>query len=140
MTSTRRSSSFAPASPSLLRRRFCISRWRVPIEKLDASRKPSASAWSFSGSIVHAATTKPSNPAHFSCHWGLSPLSRRWGTVPTGGVLARLTSGEQFLHYFAADVRQPEVAALELVRQFLVIDAHQIQHRRVQVVHVHRIF
>src|SRR5262249_9471198 len=33
-------------------------------------------------------------------------------------------------------VRQAEVTALELERQFLVVDAQKVQHGRVQVVHV----
>ena len=37
------------------------------------------------------------------------------------------------------DVGQAEVAALELVRQLLVVDAEQVQHRRVQVVDVDRV-
>ena len=40
----------------------------------------------------------------------------------------------------AVDVGQSIVASLEFERQFLVIDAEAMQHRRVQVVNVHRVF
>ena len=40
----------------------------------------------------------------------------------------------------SAHIRQPEIPALEFVGQLLVIDAHQVQHRRVQVVDVVDIF
>ena len=34
------------------------------------------------------------------------------------------------------NIREPEVAALEPVRQFCVIEAKQMQHRRVEIVDV----
>ena len=37
----------------------------------------------------------------------------------------------------AGDVGEAEVAALEFVDEFLVLDAHQVQHRCVEIVHVH---
>jgi hypothetical protein len=36
-------------------------------------------------------------------------------------------------------IGQPEVSSLELVGQPLVIDAQAMQHRRLRIVHVHRI-
>jgi hypothetical protein len=39
------------------------------------------------------------------------------------------------LHELAANVRQPEVAALKTIRQFGVIEAEQVQYRWVQVLH-----
>ena len=40
----------------------------------------------------------------------------------------------------AVDVGEAVVAALKLERQFLVIDSEAVQHRRVQVVNMHRVF
>ena len=42
-------------------------------------------------------------------------------------------------HHIPADVRQPEMAALELVGQLLVVDAQAVQDRGVQVVDVDRV-
>jgi uncharacterized protein (UPF0212 family) len=47
---------------------------------------------------------------------------------------------EDALHYVAVDVGQSIVPTLELKRQFLVIDSETVQHRRVQVVNMHRVF
>ena len=47
-----------------------------------------------------------------------------------------LTSGEYFLHHSPMHVRQTVVPAAVAVGQFLVIQAHQMQNRRVQVVDV----
>ena len=44
------------------------------------------------------------------------------------------------LHHFPTHIRQPELAALELVRQPHVIDAQAVQNRGLQIVHVDRIF
>ena len=43
-------------------------------------------------------------------------------------------SADNLFHDAAADVGQPEPAALEEVRQLLVVDAEQVQDRRLQVV------
>src|SRR5262249_51793123 len=43
--------------------------------------------------------------------------------------------GEKFRYNFALDVRQPEVAAFELVCEPCVIDAQQVQSGRVKIVH-----
>ena len=45
-------------------------------------------------------------------------------------------SRQQLLDHFAVHVGQPEVAALEPERQLRVIEAEQVQDRRVQVVDV----
>ena len=37
----------------------------------------------------------------------------------------------------ARDVSETEVATLEFVDQFFVIDAHEVQHRGVEIVYVH---
>jgi hypothetical protein len=42
---------------------------------------------------------------------------------------------QDFLHHAAVYVGEPEVAAEELEGQLRVVDAQQVQHRRVQVVH-----
>ena len=43
------------------------------------------------------------------------------------------------LHHVAGDVGQPEIAAAVAVGEPRVIEAQQVQHRRVQIVHVHRV-
>src|SRR5258707_14414214 len=50
-----------------------------------------------------------------------------------------MTSREDWFHDFAADIGEAEVAALELEREPRVIDAEQVQDRRVEIVNVHRI-
>ena len=44
------------------------------------------------------------------------------------------------LDHFPRHIRQPEIAPLELIRQPLVIDPQAMQNRRLQIVHMHRIF
>src|SRR5262249_10266465 len=46
-------------------------------------------------------------------------------------------SRQDLLHDLAVDIGQAEIAALEFEGQFQMVDAHQVQHRRVQVVNVH---
>ena len=48
--------------------------------------------------------------------------------------------GQETFDDVAVDVGQAVVAALKLERQFLVIDSETVQHRRVQVVNMHRVF
>ena len=43
------------------------------------------------------------------------------------------------LHYAAVHIRQPECAALKLIRELRVVDPQAVQDRRMQVMHVHRI-
>ena len=43
------------------------------------------------------------------------------------------------MHHLAGDVREPVVTAAVAVREPLVIEAHQVQNRGVQVVNVNRI-
>ena len=45
--------------------------------------------------------------------------------------------GEEAGYHFACNVSEPIVATLVLVGQPLVVDAHQPQNRRVQIVHMH---
>ena len=52
------------------------------------------------------------------------------------GKLFPHSSGKNFLHDFTMHVRQPEIAALEAIRQLGVIETEQMQDRRVQVVDV----
>ena len=49
------------------------------------------------------------------------------------------TSGKQVFDDLAVNIRQPEAAALKLVRQSQVIDTRGMQKRRLQVVNVHRL-
>ena len=44
---------------------------------------------------------------------------------------------QQRLHNFAVDVGEAEVAALVAVGELRVLDAHEVQDRRVEVVHMH---
>jgi hypothetical protein len=50
-----------------------------------------------------------------------------------------VNSRQQLADDFPVHIRQPEVPTLALVGQPLVIDAQAMQHRRLQIVHVHRI-
>ena len=47
-----------------------------------------------------------------------------------------MSSRQQLLHHVAVHVGQPEVAALEAEGQLRVIEAQQVQDRRLQVVDV----
>src|ERR1700722_20866448 len=53
--------------------------------------------------------------------------ARRWGSRKNVG------------HHFAEHIREAIVPALELVRQFLVVETEQVQDRRLQVVNVDRV-
>ena len=48
--------------------------------------------------------------------------------------------GQHVVDNLAVHVGQPELPALVLERQPLVVDAHQVQDGGVQVVDVHRVF
>src|SRR5260221_11989188 len=56
---------------------------------------------------------------------------------PVGVQACAGTSGQDVLHDVAVHVGQAEVAALEAVGEALVLDAQQVQHGRLEVVHVH---
>ena len=47
---------------------------------------------------------------------------------------------EQLAHYISAHVSQPELAPLKFVSELGMIQTHQVQDRRVQVVNVHWVF
>src|SRR3954462_3957286 len=49
-------------------------------------------------------------------------------------------SGEDFLHHLAGDICEPEVAALEAEGEALMIDAQEMKHGGMKVVHVNRVF
>ncbi len=73
------------------------------------------------------------------CRRALPGAVRRAGLV--SDLLARIAAppehvllGDDALDHVALDVRQAEVAALVVVGQGLVVDAHQVEHGRVQVV------
>ena len=59
-------------------------------------------------------------------------MSRLW-TTPLGQATA---SGQQLLEHVAADVGQPLVAAVVQEGELLVVEAHQVQDRGVDVVDV----
>ncbi len=46
---------------------------------------------------------------------------------------------EQVFHHFAGDVRQAEIAALKTVGEPLVVQAEQVEDRRVEIIHVDRV-
>src|ERR1043166_945712 len=46
---------------------------------------------------------------------------------------------QNLFHYFAADIGKPEIAPLKLIREARVVDTHQVENRRVQIVHADRI-
>src|SRR2546421_508031 len=48
-------------------------------------------------------------------------------------------SGDDVLDDLAGDIGQAEVTALKAIRQFLVVEAEQVQDRRLQVVDVDRL-
>jgi DNA invertase Pin-like site-specific DNA recombinase len=56
-------------------------------------------------------------------------------TVPRSECISATQSGQHLLHHSPVHVGQPEVAALEPVRQLRVLYAHQVQDRRLQVPH-----
>ena len=45
--------------------------------------------------------------------------------------------GEDRLNELAVHISEPEIATLKSIGQFFVIEAEQMQNRRVQIVHVH---
>src|SRR5262249_48193686 len=47
---------------------------------------------------------------------------------------------EHFRNHFPRHIRQPEIPALESVRQLRVLKAKQVQHLGVEIIHVNRIF
>ena len=49
---------------------------------------------------------------------------------------AAISIPAKVFHHFALDIGQAEIAALETVGQFRVIESEQMQQRRVQIVHV----
>src|SRR5688572_16427663 len=51
---------------------------------------------------------------------------------PSGTAISS-TSGDNFLDYPAAHIRQAKLTPLKEVRQFLVVDAQQVQDGRLQV-------
>ncbi len=79
---------------------------------------------------AHTTSSRPSAPA--GARWPTRPGSAR--SDGQFDVVGR--SGEQSLDDLAVHVGQPEVAALEAIGQPGVVEAQQMQQRRVQVVDV----
>ena len=48
-------------------------------------------------------------------------------------------SRQNFLHHISANIRQSEIATLEMVGQLRVIEAKQVKNGRVQIMHVDRV-
>src|SRR6266542_3006350 len=61
------------------------------------------------------------------------------GAFENAGMLAPGSSGEECLHDVAAHIGEAEVTPLEVVGQVFVIEAHQLEDRRVEIVDIHRI-
>ena len=47
---------------------------------------------------------------------------------------------QQFFHDASGHIRQPEIAALEAIGEFGMVDAHKVKNRGVQVVDLNGIF
>ena len=60
----------------------------------------------------------------------------RFGNIPLVNYLPRVWR-DQLAPHIPGDIRQPEIPPLVAVRQLLVLHAQQVQHGRVQVVHMH---
>src|SRR5437588_7122267 len=65
-----------------------------------------------------------------------SGVPDRCGHVGKRAPRSLIVSSEDFPHYLAVHVGEAEVAALELVGEPLVLDAEQVEHGGVQVVHL----
>ena len=63
-----------------------------------------------------------------------SPLAYHWARMIE--LLHSVEKIEELLHDPAVDVRETEVTPCVPVRQLLVVEPQEVQHRRVQVVHV----
>src|SRR5439155_3534354 len=68
---------------------------------------------------------------------GSSPLGFRELCAVKGMTGSTPQSGQKLLHDVTMHVREPEAAALEQKRQPLVIDAQEVQDRRLQIVYVY---
>ena len=62
---------------------------------------------------------------------------RRFRVLPVNNPRALR---DQRIHHLPRDIRKPEIPTLEFVRQPCVVEAQQLQHRGVQIVHVDFIF
>jgi hypothetical protein len=60
--------------------------------------------------------------------------------LPSLGLPAHFIrqSSEYVLHHVPMHIREPEVSALEAVRELCMIDAQQVEHRGVEIVNVDR--
>src|SRR5438132_8932277 len=65
--------------------------------------------------------------------YALLPRHREWGFL-------LMLSGQNLVYNTALHVGETEVPALELVRQALVVDAEEVEHGSVQVMHLDDIF
>src|SRR5579864_7482277 len=72
---------------------------------------------------------------------GRAPVARHSTTEHANSVSSKASvSRQQLFHHLAGHVRQPEIAALEAIGQFQMIEAKQMQDRRVEVVDVDWVF
>src|SRR5262249_14862823 len=93
--------------------------------------------WTFSPRCASPSTPSPATSRMLSWLALASVCVALRLTAVTTPPMNSLHSGENALHHLAGDVGQPHVAAAEPVGQPLVVDAQQVQHGRVQVVHLH---
>ena len=56
---------------------------------------------------------------------------------PAGADDVASPLSQNLLHHTASHIGQPELPSLEQVSQFLVVNPHQMQNRRLQVVNMH---
>ena len=67
------------------------------------------------------------------------PIRQQYRLTPQAQLFC-VVSRQHSLNNMAMDIRQPEITALETIRQTLVIDAHQMQNRRMEIVNMDDIF
>src|ERR1700754_782521 len=60
--------------------------------------------------------------------------------TPSRASFYRRWLSNQPVHHVAGDIRQAEVAPLKAIGELRMIDAHLVQDRRMQIVHIYRIF
>jgi len=76
----------------------------------------------------------PPDPAFAAC---LNALGRQVRQV--SGRFAGTGSRQNILHHLPVHIRQPEPTPLEFESEALVVDAHQVQHGRLEIVHMDRV-
>src|SRR5262245_14420279 len=102
------------------------------VSTASAVRTRLAGCRSVTTSSAASATTRPMGTCSIS-GW------KRPNTSSQGFMLSPYASRDELLAHLAEHVRQPEVAPLVAVDELRVVEAQQVEQRRVQVVHGHRV-